>query len=158
MSPSQRVRYWSMVASHQRFPDRAAGHRAVADVAYDDAVLAVDLLEQRRANGDVGRTADDGVVRVDAEGQEEGVHRAAEALVEAGFLGEDLGQRAVDQEVDRQVLDASCPCRLELGDRAIGVAAEEFFHHCDEFGFGQLARSPRGPWRGFRRGCGANRR
>ena len=83
--------------------------------------LLVDVLEERRADGDVGRAADDRVVRIDAERREEGVHRAAEAAVDAGVAGEDLGQRAVDDEVDRQVLRVACRVLL---DDAQAVAAE----------------------------------
>ena len=86
------------------FPHRAAAERGVADVGDDDARLAVDALEQRRARGDRARAADDGVVRIDAERREEGVHRAAESAVEAGLAREDLAVRAVDEEAERQVL------------------------------------------------------
>ena len=123
---------------HQAFPDRAAGHRAVADVADDDAVLAVDLLVQRRTDRDVGRAADDGVVGVNTERQEEGVHRAAKSLVEAGFLGEDFSQRAVKQEVDRGVLDRLALAFVELLDDFVGGATEELFHDLGQFGIRQL--------------------
>ena len=71
------------------------------------------------------RAADDRVVRIDAERREEGVHRAAQAAVEAGVAGEDLGQRAVDDEIDRQVLRRS---RGILLDDAQAVAAEVVAH------------------------------
>ena len=86
------------------FPRRAAAGRGVADVGDHDAAALVDVLEERRADGDVGRTAHDRVVRIDAERRKEGVHRTAEAAVDTGVAGKDLGQRAVDDEVDRQVL------------------------------------------------------
>ena len=72
-------------------------------LADDDARLLVDPLEQRRADADIRRAADDGVVRVDAERREERVHRAAHALVEARLAPENFRERAVQQEIDRQV-------------------------------------------------------
>ena len=57
--------------------------------------------------------AHDGVVRVDAEGREEGVHRAAQAAVEAGLAGEDLAVSAVDQELDGQFPDRAPVAFLE---------------------------------------------
>ena len=123
---------------HQPFPDRAAGHRAIADVADDDAVLAVDLFVQGRADRDIGRAADDGVVRIDAERQEEGVHRAAQTAVETGVLGEDLRQRTVEQEVDSQVLDRFTLAGVELLDDLVGIAAEKLLHDRVETGVRQL--------------------
>ena len=92
---------------HHRFPHRPAAHGGVADVGDDDAGPAVDALEQRRAGRDIGRAADDRVVRHDSEGREESVHRAAHALVEAGSAGEDLGQRAVKGEIEGHLSDAA---------------------------------------------------
>ena len=69
----------------------------VTDVADDDAGFVVDLLIQCRADGDIARAAHDGVVRIDAKGREEGVHRAAHAFVESRLPAEDLGQGPVDQ-------------------------------------------------------------
>ncbi len=88
-------------------PCRAAARRRVADVGDHDARLLVDVLEQRRPHGDVGRPADDRVVRIDAERREKRVHRAAEAAVDARVAGEDLRQRSVDDKIDRQVLRSS---------------------------------------------------
>ena len=110
MASSHSSLNWSIVAKHEAFPRRAAAGRGVADVADDDAGLLVDVLEQGRADGDVARTADDGVVGIDAERREEGVHRAAHAPVEAGVAGEDLRQRAVDED-SRWPGPAWCPWR-----------------------------------------------
>ena len=52
--------------------------------------LRLTRLKSAAPGGDVARAADDGVVGIDAEGREEGVHRAAQAAVEAGLAGEDL--------------------------------------------------------------------
>ena len=84
------------------FPNRAAGHRRVAEVGNHHARLAVHFLVQGRTYCDAAATAYDGVVRVDAERREEGMHTSAEAFVEPGRAGEYLGQRAVQQEADTQ--------------------------------------------------------
>ncbi len=120
----------------ERFPHRSAAHRSVADVGDDDAGLRVDFLEESGAGRDVRGSADDCVVRVDAERGEEGVHRAAESLVEAGLPGEDLGEGSVHEEVGREFLDA---VRLLLAlDDAEDRAAEERFHRGHQFLVGQF--------------------
>ena len=88
----------------QRFHNGAAAQSAVAQVGYHDAGLAVDPLIQRSAHGDGAAAAHDGVVGIDAEGGEEGVHGSAQAAIEAGFAGEDLSHGAIQQEVDGQIL------------------------------------------------------
>ena len=101
-APAERGVPQLAVLVHRRkrdaFPDRPAGKAGVADVADDDAGLAVDPLVERGAGGDGAGSADDGVVRIDAEGCEEGVHGAAQAAVEAGIAREDLAVGAEDQE------------------------------------------------------------
>ena len=87
------------------------------------------------AHGDGAAAADDGVVGIDAEGREEGVHGAAQAAVEAGLPGEDLGHRAVEQEVDGDVLDALVGLVL---DDLIGPAVQEALHDVEQFVVGQL--------------------
>ena len=77
------------------FPDRTAAERRVADVRDDDSGLAIHTLEERRTRRDRSGAADDGVVRVDAEWGEEGVHGAAEPAIEARFAREDLAVGAV---------------------------------------------------------------
>ena len=119
----------------QGLQHRAAAQGAVAQVGDDDAGLAVDPLVQRRAHGDGAAAADDGVVGIDAEGGEEGVHGAAQAAVEAGLAGEDLGHGAVEQEVDGDVLDAVVG--LVLDDR-IGLAVQEVLHDVQKLLVGQL--------------------
>ena len=106
-------------------PHGATGQGGVTDVGDDDAGLAVDALEQGRAVGDRGGAADDGVVRVGAKGQEEGVHRAAQAAVEAGLAGKDLGEGAEEDEVLGEVLRVLVVDLLGVGE---GLAAEEALH------------------------------
>ena len=94
-------------------PDRAAPERRIPDVAHDDAGLAVHPLEEGGPGSDRTRAAHDGIVGVAAKGREEGVHRAAHAAVEAGLLGEQLAERAEDQELDGQVLDRAAVVLLQ---------------------------------------------
>ena len=85
---------------HHCFPNRTASHGAVADVGDADTVLLIDFLEERRACRDGCGAAYDGVVRVNAEREEESVHRTAETLVEAGLSCKDFSKSAVNEEVD----------------------------------------------------------
>ena len=117
-------------------PHGAAAQGAVADVAHHDAGLLVALLKQGRAGGDGGGAAHDGVVGVDAEGQEEGVHRPAHAVVEPVLTGEDLRQRAVDQEADGQLLDILGGAQLLHGPE--GAAAQEVLHDLHQLLIAQL--------------------
>ncbi len=108
------------------FPDRAAAERRVADVRYDDAGLPVDALEERRPGCDRAGAADDGIVRIDAEGREEGVHRAAQAAIEAGFTREDFAVRAVDEEPEGKVLHRSAEALLDRREQsAVAVGAHD---------------------------------
>ena len=106
-------------------PHGATGHGGVTDVGDDDAGLAVDALEECRAVRDRRGSADDRVVRVGAKGQEEGVHRAAQAAVEAGLAGEDLSESAEEDEVLGEVLRVLVVDLLGVGQ---GLAAEEVLH------------------------------
>ena len=58
----------------ESFPDRTASHRTVTHVANHHTGLAVDFLVEGSTDGDTGGTADDGVVGIDTERQEEDVH------------------------------------------------------------------------------------
>ena len=109
----------------QGLPHGATGQGGVTDVGDDDAGLAVDALEQGRAVRDRGGAADDRVVRVGAEGQEEGVHRAAQAAVEAGLAGEDLREGSEENEVLGEVLRVLVADLFSVGQ---GLAAEEALH------------------------------
>ena len=109
----------------QGLPHGATGQGGVTDVGDDDAGLAVDALEQGRAVRDRGGAADDRVVRVGAEGQEEGVHRAAQAAVEAGLAGEDLREGTEEDEVLGEVLRVLVADLFGVGQ---GLAAEEALH------------------------------
>ena len=106
-------------------PHGATGHGGVTDVGDDDAGLAVDALEEGRTVRDGGGATDDRVVRVGTEGQEEGVHRAAQAAVEAGLAGEDLGEGTEEDEVLGEVLRVLVVDLLGVGQR---LAAEEALH------------------------------
>ena len=105
-------------------------------LADHDAGLAVDALEQGRADGDVARAADDGVVGHDAEGREEGVHGAAHAVVEAGLAAEDLRQRAVEHEVDGQVTRSLPPAPFSTARQ--GPPAHVGLHDPGQLGIVQL--------------------
>jgi hypothetical protein len=120
------------------FPHRAAGERGVADVAYHDPRLAVDSLVEGRAGGDRSGTAHDGVVRIDAERGEEGVHGAAQAAVEPGLPRENLAIGAVDEEAQRQALHAPL---VSLLDRAQQGAVAVGFHQLQQ---GRVAPVPDG--------------
>ena len=81
-----------------RLPYRATAGRPVADAGDGDAVFAEEFLGERRAGGDSGGAAHDGVVGISAEGGEKGVHRAAHAAVEAVCAHEDFRQQAKKQK------------------------------------------------------------
>ena len=117
-------------------PHGAPAQGAVADVAHHNAGLLVALLEQGRAGGDGGGAAHNGVVGVDAEGQEEGVHGAAHTVVEAVFTGEDLGQSAVDHKADGQLLGVLHAAQLL--HRPEGAAAQEALHDLHQLLVGEL--------------------
>ena len=89
-----------------RLPGRAAAHGGVPNIGYDEAVLAVHLLEEGGTRCDVRRPAHYGVVRVDAERRKECVHGTTQAAVEAGGPGKDFGKRSIEQEVASQGLHA----------------------------------------------------
>ena len=111
--------------------DRAAAEGRIADVADDNTLLVVILLVQCSARCNRSGTADDCIVGVDAERQEERVHGAAHAVMEAVFTGEDLSNGAVEQEADGQLLDVGGIG--ELLDGCQGLAAEEAFHGLHQF-------------------------
>ncbi len=117
------------------FPHRAATGGGVANVADDDAGLLVDVFIEGRAHRDVTRAPNNGVVRHDAEGREEGVHGATHTAVEAVVFGEDLRQRAIDEVVHGQVLRGAGGV---LFDDAQGVAAEVVAHDLKQVAVGKL--------------------
>ena len=84
------------------FPHRAAGKRRIADVADYNAGFTVDSLEERGARRNGTGTANNRVIRIDAEGREEGVHRAAHAPVQSGVPREHFRVGPVDQKPPRQ--------------------------------------------------------
>ncbi len=63
------------------------------------------------------------------------MHGAAQAAVEAGLAGEDLGHRAVEQEVDGHVLHGLVGLVL---DDLIGLAVQEVLHDVQKLRVGQL--------------------
>ena len=113
---------------HQAFPDRAAGDAAIADVANDHAGFLVAEFVERRARSDAAAAADDRVVREDAKRRKERVHGTAEALVKAVLAGERFAHHAVEQEVDRDLLDRLAAV-LDHGERA---PAKEILHDLHE--------------------------
>ena len=56
------------------------------------------------------------------------MHRTAETAVEAGLTGKDLGQSAVEQEVDRQLLYIAAGVHV-LFDNVQNGTAEKFLHN-----------------------------
>ena len=77
---------------------------------------------------DVGRTADDRIVRVNAEWGEERVHRSAESFVKTGFPCEDFRKRAIDEEVNIVIqvngkVRGSFKARPDLGEEGLKTAA-----------------------------------
>ncbi len=106
----------------QPLPHGAASERGIADVAHDDAAFAVHSLEEGRPWRNRTRAAHDGVVGIAPERREEGVHRAAHAAVEAGLLGEQLAERAEDDELDGQIRDRAAMVLLQRPeDRAVQI-------------------------------------
>ena len=81
-----------------RLPDGSAAAGGVADIGYRDPTVALKSHEERGAHGDIRASADYGVIGVGAEGQEEGVHGAAKAAVEAGGPSEDFRQESEDEK------------------------------------------------------------
>ena len=73
-----------------RLVNRAAGRGAVTGVGNNNTRLLIALFVKGNTGSDRTGAADDGVVGVNAEGEEEGVHRAAEASGEAHVLGKQL--------------------------------------------------------------------
>ncbi|MPM09884.1 hypothetical protein SDC9_56207 [bioreactor metagenome] len=109
---------------HEAFPNGAAGHGAVADVADDHARFFVDEFKERRARSDAAAAADDGVVRVDAKRRKERVHRTAKSLIEAVFAGKGFAHHAVQQEVDANLLNGLAAV-FDHGKRS---SVKEVFH------------------------------
>ena len=117
------------------FEHGAAGHCAVAEVGDHDALLAVDFLVESGTHRDGTAAAHDGVVGIDSEGSEEGVHASAQTLVEAGGAGENLGDCAVDEEADAEFLGVLA--LISLLGYFQGCSAPELFHDLLEFLFGE---------------------
>ena len=89
------------------FPHGAATGGGVTNIGDNQTRLLVDLFEEGRTGGDVGRATNDGVIGVDTEWGKEGVHAAAEALIKAGFAGKNFGHGAVNQEGAGEIFDAA---------------------------------------------------
>ena len=116
------------------FQHRAAGHGAVAQVGHDDTLLAVHLLIKGRTHGNSAGATHDGIVGINAEGREESMHGAAQALVEARGTGKNLCHGTIEQESDTQFLGASLEVLSGHGYRS---AAPELLHHLLELGLRQ---------------------
>ena len=116
------------------FQHRAAVHGAVTQVGYHDTGLAVHLLVKGRTYADGAAATHDGVIGINAEGRKEGVHTAAQTLVEARGAGENLGHGTVQQEADAQFLGAALEALTGHGQRG---AAPELLHHLLQLVFRQ---------------------
>ena len=111
-----------------RLPDHAAAARAVADARNRDPLPPrVQALVERRAGRDRRGSADDRVVRVDAEGREERVHAPGETAVEAGLAAQDLREQPVEQEADAALVGADRveAAVHELEGRAVAPARHD---------------------------------
>ena len=112
------------------FQHRAAGHGAISQVGHHDTLLAVHLLIEGRTHGNGAGAAHNSIVRINAEGREESMHGAAQALVEARGTGKNLCHGTIEQEPDTQFLGASLEVLSGHGYRS---AAPELLHHLLEF-------------------------
>ncbi len=83
-------------------PHRPTAEGGVADIGHHDAGAPVGPFVQGGPRGDRARTTDDGIVGVDAEGGEKGMHGPAQAPVETGLPGKDLAVGTVDKKPLRQ--------------------------------------------------------
>ena len=107
-------------------PHRAAAEGGVADVGHHDAGPPIHPLVEGGSGGDRSGASDDGVVRVDAKGREEGMHRSAQPAVEAGLTGEDLAVGAVDEEPCCQIAHRSTESPLHRTEHsAVSVGAHD---------------------------------
>ncbi len=108
-------------------PYRAASQGGVADVGHHQSRFAVHLLVECCTHGYVARSAHDGIVGIDTEGGEEGVHGAAEPSVESGLAGKDLRQRTVYQKAFGQLLDRPVEIFLhDINNRAVEESLHDF--------------------------------
>ena len=82
-----------------RLPDRAAAAGGVADIGHGDSAVALQAHEHGGADSDIRAPADNGVVGIGAKGQEEGVHRAAEAAVKARGPSENFSQQTEEEKL-----------------------------------------------------------
>ena len=120
----------------QSFPNGATSHGSITDVTYDDTLLVVDLLKQSCTGGDGTGAANDSVVGVDTEGQEECVHGAAHTQMEAGLTSEDLRQCTVQDEADSQILGVLVATDLLGSTQAL--AFQEVLHNIHQLLVGHL--------------------
>ena len=114
----------------ERFPDGSATEGCVADIGDGDSFcLALNFFVERRAGRNVRASADKRVVRVNAEGNEEGVHAAAHALVEACLAAEDFREQAVEQDKSTASSSSSSVAKTALPlpwpqmEKAVGFCA-----------------------------------
>ena len=119
------------------FENGAASARAVTEVSDYDTLLLVSSLVDSSTESNGSSTANDRVVGHDAEGNEECVHRAAETAVEAGGSCEYLCECAVEEEVDRELLDVAGNLFLAL-NYLENASAEEFLHDVVKLFIGEL--------------------
>ncbi len=110
---------------NQAFPHGTAGHGGVAQIGYHQAGLAVYFFVKGCSYGDVAATTYDGVVGIDAEGGEKGVHTAAQAAVETGDPGKDFGQSTINQKAAGQLGCVSF--EVHAGHFESG-SVQKFFH------------------------------
>ena len=120
----------------QRLPHGAAAQGAVAAVGDDHAGRLHILLIQGSAGGDAGGAAHDGVVGINAEGQEEQVHGVAQAPGKAVLAAEQLAGQAVQEEDDGLLLDALFG--QVLLHHLIGLAVEGGLHDVEQLLVGHL--------------------
>ncbi len=123
---------------NQTFPNGTAGHGGVAQVGDHQAGFTVDFFIEGCSHGNIAATAYDGVVGINAEGGEKGVHTAAQAPIETGYAGKDFGQSAVDQKATGQLPGVAF--EVHAGHLE-GGSAKEFLHDFFKAVFVELTNS-----------------
>ncbi len=100
------------------FVEHALAERAFAEEADRDLAGAQALGRKRRAGGDAGAAADDGVGAQVAGVGIGDVHGAAFTLAIAGFFAKQLGEHAVDRRAFREAMAVAA---MRAGDVVVGT-------------------------------------
>ena len=121
-----------LILVHRReadcFPNRTATERTVSDIRNDNTRFSVYFLKERATCCNRCTTAYDCVVRINAEGTEESMHRSTKSFMEACFSCKNFSEGTIDQEVDRKLFH----CGLIFLYDFENAAAEIIFHDFHE--------------------------